>query len=107
MASFLPFITGGAGAIVVLCLWVYAFYTGKIHSTPEFTRLEQENTQLRAENSGYRAALATERRAVNETAQAGQVTNQLITALTSIAGERLAPAQPAPAQQGLPAGDPG
>lgn len=88
MSSYLPLITGGGGAIVVLCLWVYAFYGGKIHSDGEFTRLEQENAQLREENSRWVTALETERRAMNETAQAGQVTNQLITALTTMAAGR-------------------
>ena len=47
MQSFLPLITGGAGALVVLSLWVYAFFTGKLHSDREFSKLETENDQLR------------------------------------------------------------
>lgn len=107
MEALLPWITGSAGALVVMGLWVYAFYTGKLHSDSEFTRLEQLNTQLRAENGSYKTALDTERRTVNETAQAGQVTNQLITALTAIAAERHGPARPPRVAPGLTAKDPG
>lgn len=87
MSSYLPLITGGGGAIVVLCLWVYAFFAGKIHSDAEFTRLEQEADYWKTAYARQAEATQTERRTVNETAQAGQVTNQLITALTSIAAE--------------------
>ena len=91
MSSFLPLITGGAGAIVVLALVAYAFYIGKLHSDREFSRLEAENEQLREENAHRQAALDIERRALNEAAQAGTVTNQLITALTAIAADRKPP----------------
>jgi len=90
LESYLPLITGGTGAVVVMALWVYAFYSGKIHSDREFSKLEQENTQLRAENTQLRAAVETERKTVDETASAGQVTNQLISALTAIAAGRKA-----------------
>jgi hypothetical protein len=85
LQSLLPLITGSAGALVVLALGVYAFYTGKIHSDREFSKLEAENDQMRAEMGQYRLALDIERRTVNETVQAGTVTNQLITALTTMA----------------------
>ena len=88
MESFIPLITGTGGALVVLVLWVYAFYTGKIHSESEFGKLEEENKALRAENEGLRLALGTERKTVNETASAGQVTNQLISALAGLAAGR-------------------
>jgi hypothetical protein len=86
--TFLPLITGGGGALVVLALWVYAFFMGKLHSDREFSKLEEENGELRAENQGLRLALATERKTVNETASAGQVTNQLISALAGLAAGR-------------------
>lgn len=91
MSSFLPLITGGAGAIVVLALVAYAFYIGKLHSDREFSRLEAENEQLREAYVRQQGALETERRAANSAAEAGQVTNQLITALTAIAADRKAP----------------
>ena len=88
MQSFLPLITGGGGALIVLALWVYAFFTGKLHPEAEFGKLEEENRALRAENEGLRLALSTERKTVNETASAGQVTNQLISALAGLAAGR-------------------
>lgn len=94
MADYLPLITGGGGAMVVLALWVYAFFLGKIHSDSEFTKLEDENRSLRAENDGLRTALSTERRTVDDTASAGQVTNQLISALAGLAAGRRPLAKP-------------
>lgn len=93
METLIPLITGGGGALVVLALWVWAFFKGLIHSNSEFSRLEDENRALRAENDGLRSALSAERRTVNETANAGQVTNQLINALTNLAS-RPPPAVP-------------
>jgi hypothetical protein len=102
LESFLPLITGGAGALVVLALWVYAFYAGKIHSHAEFSRLEAENDQLRVEGNQYRFALETERKTLNEAASAGQVTNQLITALTTLASGKPKPPELAAENAGAP-----
>jgi len=88
---YLPWVTGGGGAIVVLFIWVWAFYTGKLHSDAEFMRLEKENEQLRATVALKDAALETERRTATSAAQAGQVTNQLISTLTAIATDRSQP----------------
>ena len=74
MESFIPFITGAGGALVVLSLLVYSFFTGKLHSHIEFSKLEEENRALRAENEGLRLALSAERKTVDETASVGQVT---------------------------------
>ena len=41
MQDYLPLITGGGGALVVLALWVWAFFTGKIHSDREFSKLSR------------------------------------------------------------------
>ena len=103
MQNYLPLITGGTGALVVMALWVYAFFTGKLHSDREFSKLEQENEQLRIENNQLRVAVSTERRTVDETASAGQVTNQLISALTNLASGRrqLPPADLTPEDLGL------
>lgn len=76
-----------SAAVALAGLWL--FITGKIHSDSEFKKLEAENEQLRK-------ALASERLAVNETAQAGGVTNQLISALASLAASRQDPPAPRP-----------
>lgn len=81
MESLLPYITGAGGALVVLALWVYAFYTGKLHSDREFQKVADENDALKR-------ALETERTANNELARAGGVTNKLIGALVDVATER-------------------
>lgn len=36
--SLIPLITGSAGALVVLALVAWAFFTGKLHSDREFSR---------------------------------------------------------------------
>lgn len=105
MESLLPWVTGSGGALVVLALGLWGFYTGKIHPDREFGKLEEENGQLRAENGQLRAALDTERKTVNETASAGQVTNQLITALAALAAERTSGGPEAPASAGVTAKD--
>ena len=81
----LPWITGSGGALVVLAIIVFMFVTGKLHSHDEVKKLEKENVQLKAENFQLRLALDTERQVVNDTARAGMITNQLISALTDIA----------------------
>jgi hypothetical protein len=90
MTNLLPYITGSAGALVVLALIAWAFYTGHLHSDREFSRLEQEKDE-------YKAALQDERTAVDEQTKAGTVTNQLIGALAGLASERrYSPAQARP-----------
>jgi hypothetical protein len=68
-----------SAAVAIAMLWL--FISGKIHSDREFKALEAENAELKR-------ALAAERQAVNETAAAGGVTNQLIGALASLAAGR-------------------
>lgn len=85
MPDYLPLITGSGGALVVMAIGLWLFLTGKIHSDPEYRKLEAENTALRAESSQYKTALETERKTVNETASAGAVTNRLIEAVVSLA----------------------
>ena len=89
--QFLPLITGSAGALVVLALWVWAFFSGGVHSDAEFRKLEAENDQLTLAYGKLVESIQTERKTVNETAAAGQVTNQLITALAQIAAEKHPP----------------
>lgn len=93
ISTLLPWITGPLGALVVLALVALAFYRGRLHSNREFAKLETENASLRTENDRLRESLMTERRAVNETAQAGQVTNRLINAIADLAAERQHPYQ--------------
>jgi hypothetical protein len=68
------------------CLAVWAFYTGKVHSDREFSKLEAENKALREARDADRAR-------ADEVTRAGAVTNQLISALTQVAAERLQPAR--------------
>lgn len=106
MQDWIPLITGSSGCLVALVIAVWAFATGKVHSDREFSKLEAENAALEKENERIRDALATERRTVNETAATGQVANQLITALVSVAAGKAVPAVPAkPAPPGLTAED--
>ena len=58
---------------------IWAFYTGKLHSDREFRKVEQERDQ-------YAAALAAERKAVDEYARTGGTTNALIAGLVQLAG---------------------
>jgi hypothetical protein len=88
LESLLPWITGPIGALAVLVIGISLFLAGKIHPDREFEKLEAENDQLRQENNQLRYALDTERKTTNELTAAGQVTNQLITALTTLAGGR-------------------
>ena len=87
MASYLPLITGGGGALVVMAIGLYLFLTGKIHSDPEFRKLEADNGSLRAANERLQEALGLERQRSDAVAQAGGVTNQLISGLVRLATE--------------------
>ena len=69
---------------------LYLFLTGKIHSHPEFRKVERDNTDLRAANDKLTEALALERQRSNDAVQAGAVTNRLIGALTTLATEHRA-----------------
>lgn len=104
MNQYLPLITGSGGALIILAIICWAFATGKIHSDAEYQKQEAEIGALRAENTQYRLALDTERHTTNETASAGLVTNQLITALTNLAADRKA-APPSTPSAGLTAKD--
>lgn len=98
MTSYIPLITGSAGALVVLVFWLAAFLSGLVHTAREFDKLNDENISLREENAHLRAALEAERRSASDIARAGAVTNQLISALADIAAERRSP---------VPSRDPG
>lgn len=79
--------------MVVMAIGLWLFLNGKIHSDREFSKLEAENEQLRTALDRKQVALDTERKTTNDAASAGQVTNQLITALTTIAAGRRKPAE--------------
>jgi hypothetical protein len=88
--SYLPWITGSGGALVILALWVYAFFAGKIHSDRDYSKLESQNADLKAANDKLVEALALERQRSNDATQAGAVTNQLIGGLVKLATEHRA-----------------
>lgn len=88
MTEYLPVITGSGGALAVLVLWLTLILAGKLHTDQEFSKLNDENANLREENAQLRAALDSERRSASDVARAGTVTNQLISALTDLAAER-------------------
>jgi hypothetical protein len=81
MTSYLPWITGPLGALVILAIVAFLLGTGKLHSDDEFQKLAAENKDLKA-------ALETERTTNNELARAGGVTNKLIGALVDVATDR-------------------
>ncbi|HEY6278721.1 MAG TPA: hypothetical protein VIX86_20605 [Streptosporangiaceae bacterium] len=96
MQNVLPLITGSSGALVVLAVVAYLFLAGRLHSDAEYRKLVRENDDLKA-------ALADERRAVDEAMRTGTVTNQLITALTQLAENRRPIPPPAPPHRPAPA----
>ena len=87
MQSYLPLITGGGGALVVMAIGLWLFLTGKVHSDPEFRKVERDNKDLRAANDRLQEALGLERQRSDAVAQAGGVTNQLISGLVKLATE--------------------
>lgn len=78
---------GPGGCLVLALILLWCFMDGKLHTDKEFSKLEQENFELRA-------ALNAERQAVNETAKTSQFTNQLLSALTTMAQDRLPVPEP-------------
>ena len=98
--EYLPYITGSGGALAVLLLVVTLLLSGKLRTEREVKKLEAENDQLRSAYDKVAVALDTERRTLNDTVAAGQVTNQLIAALTSVATGKPAAALTSPVQEG-------
>lgn len=88
MGSYLPLITGGGGALVVLAIGLWLVISGTLHTDLEFKAMVEERDFWRDAATSNASARDTERRIATETAQAGQVTNQLIHALTEIAAQR-------------------
>jgi hypothetical protein len=90
VTSYLPYITGSGGALAVMAFGLYLFLSGKLHSDREFSKVESDNTNLRAANEKLTEALSLERQRSNDAAQAGEVTNQLIGGLVRLATEHRA-----------------
>lgn len=67
--------------ILVVLVAVWAFYSGRVHSDRDYSRLEEENKALKS-------ALESERTRADEVTRAGAITNQLINALTQVASDR-------------------
>lgn len=66
-----------AGALFI----VYMFTAGKLHTDSEFQRVVREREE-------YKKTLETERKATTELAQQGAVTNQLLSAVVTLAADR-------------------
>jgi len=90
----LPLITGSGGALVTMALGVWLFLAGKIHSDEEFKAMQAERDYWRDAHAEATRAMEIERRIVNETAQAGQVNNQLLSAIVNLATSRALPGSP-------------
>lgn len=77
-----------APTAILALIWLALFLGGKIHSDAEYGKLEAERDYWREAYEKRVEALQVERRIVNETAQAGQVNNQLLSALVNVATGR-------------------
>jgi hypothetical protein len=91
--SWLPFITGGTGAVVVLALVAWAFYAGKVHSDPEFKR-EVERREAEERRSALLEQALKEKdsalTAANDRADAAVRASELIADAFSQARQRRA-----------------
>ena len=96
MHDILPLLTGGAGALGIAGVWISLFLAGRLHSDREFRGLEAERDWWRNACTSKDAALNLERRAANDAARAGTVTNQILTALTTVVAERHSDGRQAP-----------
>ena len=74
-AAIVGLVNLGFGGVIILLIIM-----GYLIPKPSYARLLEENADLRR-------ALETERQRANEVTRAGQVTNQLIGALVTVAGE--------------------
>lgn len=92
----------GVALVLVVAVAVLAYQKGWVHSDREFTRLEEENAALRAENTGLRSALSAERQTANVSTGAVQVNNQLLEALVGLAADRRGLPAPKPIRPDFP-----
>jgi hypothetical protein len=84
----LPLLTGGAGALGIAGVWIGLFLSGRLHSDREFRGLETERDYWRTACTSKDESLQLERRAANDAARAGTVTNQILQAFTAVVTER-------------------
>lgn len=64
MTEILPYVTGSAGALVVLAFVAWGFYTGKLHSDREFGReVKRADTLEQALKEGAQALADATKRA--------------------------------------------
>jgi hypothetical protein len=85
VTSWLPYITGSGGALVVLVIGLYLIISGTLHTDREFSKVEAENAELQKAYDRQAEALGLERQRSDAATQAALVTNQLIGALTTLA----------------------
>ena len=99
MQSVLPYLLGSTGCLVLALVVAWAFYTGHLHSDKEFRALQKAGDQMLAAerdksaklaeaNARLQAALDIERATNERLSSSGQLTNQLVGALITIAGEK-------------------
>ena len=88
MSSYLPWITGPAGGLVILAIGWVLLMTGKIHSDGEYQALKEDRDYWRDAFEAAAQARDIERRIATETAQAGQVANQVLEILADVASAR-------------------
>jgi len=74
----LSYLLGGTGCLVLALIVAFMFSTGRWHSDAEFRKAVERGDKLEA-------ALDAERKAINEYAQTGNTTNQLLAAITTMA----------------------
>lgn len=86
----------GAGGIVVVLIIL-----GYLIPKPAYARLEKENEKLQVANDILGEANATLRTTNNNLSSSGQLTNQVVQALMTIASEHRAPGRepPPPSQE--------
>lgn len=82
-----------APTAILALVFLYLFLAGKVHSASEYSRLEAERDYWRETSERLSDAASTERKTSTELAQAGTVTNQLISAITQIASGPSPPAR--------------
>ena len=117
--SILPYLLGSTGCLVLALLILWAFYTGRLHSdrelraqqaasARELAAEQEKNRKLTEANDRIQAALDIERATNERLTSSGQLTNQLVGALITIAGENRQAAAGgipgSPPQQALTAG---
>ena len=84
MTGLLPYITGSTGALVVLAIIAWMFFTDKIHSEAEFQRVVTAFAQEREAHERTRQALGL----ASARAEAGMKPAELLAAVFEFTKER-------------------